>query len=51
MIYISIWTIGFSDSRSKYDQYGITLDINAKSKTSKNKNSKNYVKAYRGQGR
>jgi hypothetical protein len=38
---------GFYEEKSKVNRPG----VHAKTKTSKNKNSKNYKKAYRGQGR
>lgn len=42
-----IGALSFEPSKNKVNRPG----VHAKTKTSKNKNSKNYKKAYRGQGR
>jgi len=42
-----IGALSFEPSKDKVSRPG----VHAKTKTSKNKNSKNYKKAYRGQGR
>jgi len=42
-----IGALSFEPSRDKVNRPG----VHAKTKTSKNKNSKNYKKTYRGQGR